>query len=130
MTVVCKCSLDCDLMTVGPMEPKLEVWYRVKGDTMFTSCTWAMVQKFAVIVICSHHVRMWAMKTHISLLYFTVLMYTDFVRGVKLYVVDKNIGNDNTINNIDNNANTVHCPFYLSSSTNCRCIASLHPPGI
>ena len=71
-----------------------------------------MVQKFAVIVICSHHVRMWAMKTHIFLLYFTVLMYTDFVRGVKLYVVDKNIGNDNTGNNIDNNANRVHCPFY------------------
>jgi len=31
MTVVCKCSADCDLMTSGPMEPKLEVWYRVIG---------------------------------------------------------------------------------------------------
>jgi hypothetical protein len=57
---------------------------------MFTSCTWATVQKFVFIVICSHHVRMWAMITQISLLYFTVLMYRDFVRWAKLYVVDKN----------------------------------------
>ena len=75
MTVVGKCSLDCDLMTIGPMEPKLGVWYRVIGRYnvqimyvgygteicgyyyMFTSCTWAMVQKFVAIVICSHHVH-------------------------------------------------------------------------
>jgi hypothetical protein len=81
---------------------------------MFTSCTWAMVQKFLVIFIWPHHVRIWAMITPISLLYFTVLMYRDFYVGLSYTLLTKIIGNDNT-SPIDNNANNIHCPFYRVS---------------